>query len=454
VIDRSVRIAAAVALAALVAGCASTPTKPPPPPAAPRFPDYPTPVVPAALKTTPAMKARHELGWQRLQAGDLRGASREFTVVLKESPGFYPSITGLGFAELADREFRNAAARFGEAITFQDNYLPAWLGQVEAQLALKNDEQALIAMERVLVLDPKREGVRTRVDLVRFRQTQTLIEAGRRARRAGRLPEAQSALDRALAMSPASVIILHELALVEFARGSVIDAEAHTRKAMQLDPDEVDLIALLADILETQGRYRDAANALNNAIKLDPRPEWRARVADLRDRADLAAIPAEFRALPTAETITRGQMAAYIGIKLEDLLRHAPQRVGAVATDIRNHWASPWIVPVTQAGVMDVFPNHTFQPGATVRRGDLALAVAELVKLLTDARPVEVRTWRAARPKFPDLSPANLFYAPAALAVSSGAMSADEAGRFAPTRPASGPDLVAALARISALTRR
>jgi len=26
---------------------------------------------------------------------------------------------------------------------------------------------------------------------------------------------------------------------------------------------------------------------------------------------------------------------------------------------------------VTRAGVMDAFPNHTFQPAATLRRGDL-----------------------------------------------------------------------------------
>ena len=450
---RHARLVSAVGLALWLAGCASAP-KAPPVPGAPKFPDYPVPVVPATLKVAPEVRSRHDLGWQRLQAGDLRGASREFAAALKQLPTFYPSMAGAGFAELADREFKAASARFAEATAISDSYLPAWLGQVEAQLALKNDVEALHAMERVLVLDPKHETVRARIDLVRFRQTQTLIEAGRRARQAGRLAEAQTSLEKALAMAPSSVIILQELARTQFARGSVVDAEANARKAVQLDPDEVDMFVLLADIQETQGKFREAAATLTKASTLDPRPEFRTRIADLRDRADMAALPAEFRALPTAETVTRGQMAAYIGLKLEDLLEHAPRRVSAVVTDIRNHWAAPWIVPVTQTGVMDVFPNHTFQPGATARRADLAHAVSELVKLLADVRPAEVKTWRAARPKFADVSTSNLFYAPAALAVSSGAMSADATGRFAPTRPASGPDLVTALERISALARR
>jgi Tfp pilus assembly protein PilF len=74
------------------------------------------PEVPAALKVQQDMRDRQLLGWQRLQAGDTRAATREFTELLKRSPEFYPAETGLGFVALAERQYPQAALRFSAAM--------------------------------------------------------------------------------------------------------------------------------------------------------------------------------------------------------------------------------------------------------------------------------------------------------------------------------------------------
>ncbi|MEO8071408.1 MAG: hypothetical protein ABI652_08395, partial [Acidobacteriota bacterium] len=148
------------------------------------------PDIPSALGATPEVRAKQEDAWRRLQGGDLRGASRDFSAVLKRAPGFYPAETGLGFVSLAGRQYKPAATHFSAAIAASDRYLPAWIGAAEAQLGLSNDAEAIVAMERILVLDPRRQEVRARLDLVRARQVQALIESGRRARVAGKLEEA------------------------------------------------------------------------------------------------------------------------------------------------------------------------------------------------------------------------------------------------------------------------
>jgi hypothetical protein len=74
------------------------------------------------------------------------------------------------------------------------------------------------------------------------------------------------------------------------------------------------------------------------------------------------------------------------------------------------------------------------------------------VALAAGTRP-ELATWRAARPTFVDVPRSNLFYAPAALAVASGAMAA-EGDRFLPLRPATGAEVLAAAARIDQIARR
>ena len=141
-------------LALTAAGCASAPPRSAGGPAAPRYADFPMPVVPAALNADPAVRERHLSGWSRLQAGDLRGASRDFSDALKRAPRFYPAQAGLGFVALADRQWKQAATRFSAVVDADARYLPGWLGLLEAQIAQGNHDEAIAAGERVLSLDP------------------------------------------------------------------------------------------------------------------------------------------------------------------------------------------------------------------------------------------------------------------------------------------------------------
>ena len=173
---RSIVIAAAM----LVAGCASR-TRPVVVPGAPAFPDYPRLEIPANLPVAEDVRDRHELAWQRLQAGDLRNANREFNESLKRSATFYPAETGLGFVALAGRDFKQASSRFSAALAKNDRYLPAWIGLADAHVGLGSDVEAIAALERALEIDPKREALRDRLELVRFKEVQSLIGAGQRA---------------------------------------------------------------------------------------------------------------------------------------------------------------------------------------------------------------------------------------------------------------------------------
>jgi tetratricopeptide (TPR) repeat protein len=280
---------------------------------------------------------------------------------------------------------------------------------------------------------------------------QGLIDDGRRAHAAGRLDDARMLLVQALDRSPGSTVILHELSLVEQEAGRLEAAEQHARQAIALEPTEPEWLATLGGILEGQGRFREAAEAFAGAAALDARAEWRTRSAELRRRADLATLPPEFGSIASAARVSRAQAAAFVGVRLEDLVRAAPTRVTDIATDVRTHWAASWILPVTRAGIMTLFPNHTFQPAATVTRGELAAVAAELLRLA--ASPADLGRWQAARPRFADLPPTHVTYRTAALAVASGAMAADADGRFQSIQPASGPDLEALVRRIEALAR-
>jgi len=449
---RSLRAIAVIAATLMLAACASNP--PVAVVTAPKYPSYPKPVVPAALRAPAELEARHDAAWQRLQAGDVRGAAQAFGEILRQSPGFYPSETALGFVDMADRDFESAVGRFTQTVSVDDSYLPAWQGLADAQLELGDEAGAVLSLERVVALDPAREAaLRDRIELLRFRQVQALMSAGQEARSAGRPDDAVEALTRALALSPTSAVILRELAAAELERGDLDEALAHARRAVELDPGDGETHATLGAVLEARGALTASADAYERAAALDGRAEWRVRSRELADRARLAELPAEFGSLPAAATVTRAQVAALIGVRLEAVLAAAPRRITEVATDVRGHWAAAWIIPVTQAGVMEIFPNHTFQPAGLVRRGDLARIVYELLSLASIGRPNDMARWNAAAPRFSDLPTTHLVYRAAAAAVAAGAMTAD-GDRFGPTRPVTGRELMAAIARVADISNR
>jgi tetratricopeptide (TPR) repeat protein len=436
-----------LALAALAAGCA---THTAPTAGGLRYPAFIEPVIPQTLAAPADVVLRQQHGWASLQVGDLRGARSDFSDALKRAPDFYPAETGLGYVALASQQFTQAAARFDAAIARNGSYLPALLGRVDAALGAHDEAAAIAALERVVALDPSREDAKSRLEVLRVRAVQRQMSLGDRARAAGRLDEARAAFAGALLMSPSSAVILRELALVEVAAGALDDALAHARAAVALDATDAESYARLAEVLAAGGRQADAANAMDRAVVLDPRPDWRARADAWRAAGNAAALPAEYRAIPTARTVTRAAAAAFVGMRLKDLLDRGPRRAAVVVTDVGGHWAASWILAVTRAGVMDVLPNHTFQPGATMTRIELARLVSQLLTLVGPGRAQEAAGWRAARPAFTDLPANHLSYAAAAAAVAAGAMSA-AGGSFAPTRPATGPELVEAVTRIAQL---
>ena len=69
-------------------------------------------------------------------------------------------------------------------------------------------------------------------------------------------------------------------------------------------------------------------------------------------------------------------------------------RVGkknVVVTDIGQSWALHFIRRVLGRGLLDAFPNHTFQPQAFVRRAELANALARALESLNQTKFEEVR---------------------------------------------------------------
>lgn len=415
-----------LAAVALLSACAH-----PPPKAVPsEADDY---VFPAWLPTELTRDEGRDIerGWRSVQAGQGTQAEKRFRELLRNHPGSVPAETGLGYALLRQGRAPEAGRTFASVLGRNPDYVPALVGAASAAVRAGNGEEALGHLRRASRLDPENETVRRRQSEVRLQVTEHRVAAAREALAAGAPETAIAEYRRALEAAPEVTEVRLALADLLVQRGQAPEAAA----VLGGDPQEERQVLLrLGEILAGLREYGRALEAYRRALVLDPRDEEALRRSrEVREALELLQMPEEYRRIPSAATITRADLAALAMTKVT-LLSRLPPGPAKVAIDISGSWARDHIIRALALDVFDVYPNHTFQPAAVVRRGDLAAVVQRILDLARHPAT------NLANPT--DMSPNNLARYPAARVVGAGLMELTEAGAFEAWRPVSGQEAV------------
>jgi tetratricopeptide (TPR) repeat protein len=412
----------------LIASCA-------PPPKAP-LPDAEEYVFPASTpgQLSPSEAQRIEKAWRQVLTGDVQGAQKEMANVLAKSPGLIPAETTLAYARLRAGRLDEAAASFERVIARRPDYVPALAGAAATESRRGDPEAALRLYRRALLGEPENPFLRQRGAELRVQVTERRVAAARAAAEAGRSEEAVTTYRLALEAAPEVAGLRLELANVLAAAGDLDGAVSVLRS----DPTEDRQVLLRLADLETQRRdHAGALEVYRRILARDPNDEEaHRRSRELREALELEQMPEEYRRIATAPAITRADLAALVAVKVTALAR-VPAGEPQVAVDISGSWARSHVIQALSYDIMTVYPNHTFQPASTARRGDLARAVQRVLDLLK---------WPAGPGPSPtDMSRSNVYYYPATRVVGAGLMDLTPAGGFEAWRPVSGPEAVAVI---------
>ena len=416
----------------------------------PRYPDYIVPTLPESDPRFAEIVRDHDVAWRWFQAGDLSQAETGFQAILKRSPQFYPSETALGYVALARNDASPALEHFDRVVQSHATYVPALVGRGEALLAASREPEALAAFESALKVDPQLQAIARRVEVLRARALQDNVAAARKAAQANRLDEAARMYEQAIVASPDSAFLVRDLADIELKQGKTDEALVRYRRVIEMDPSDAASRTRIGEILDARGDLEGALKMYTEANDLEPSAELRRRTAALDARLAYLKLPAEYRAIPAAPSITRGDLASLIGIRLESLLASTPAQA-VVITDTRSHWAADWIMATARAGVIEPYENHTFQPRTAVTRSDLAQAVARMLKIIATGRPALLKDWQSRQQKMADVGVSNLHYADASLSVAAGILPLVDGGAFQLSREVSGAEAIDVVTRIERL---
>jgi tetratricopeptide (TPR) repeat protein len=406
------------------------------------FPDREDFVFPAPAVGELGERQERELrkGWDEVLAGRPEAAQKRFAKLLRQRPGLVPALAGSGYAQLRAARYAAAAASFDQAVASRADYYPALMGGGLARLRQGEAEASLALYRRATEARPEDALARRRLAEVKLQVTESRLAAARQSLADGLLEEAVSHYEQALAAAP-------ELGGLRVELAERLEAAGEPERALAVleahpGADRLVLLALGARYRE-RGDPARALEAYRRLLALVPGDEDALAAAEAaRQELELLHRPPEYRRIPTASRITRADLAALIDVKVTALAGLAA-REPPVAVDISGAWARPHILRVLELGLMDVYPNHTFQPGTIVRRGELAQAAARVLDALSFPR--------APAPAIVDMSRNNLYYLGAARVVSAGLMDLTAEGAFEAWRPVSGADAVAVLEAVARL---
>lgn len=422
------RLAAGAAVAALAlasAGCAKRVAAP-----VPEGEDYVF-AAGAPAEVSPAESKALRDAWVDVLSGDTASALRRYEKLLRRRPGLAPAETGRAYAWLRAGRLEEAAAGFAAVLERRPDDLAPLVGAGSAAFRQGDLDGALALYRRAQARAPGDALVRRRAAAIKLQATERRMGRAQAALASGDPEGAAREYGAALETAPEVADVRLALAELLVGQGDLGEAVA----VLARDPSGDRQVALRrGTLLAQQQDFAGALAVYRGLVARDPGDE----AARRGERAaleglEMMSMPEEYRRIPDAPRVTRAELAALLAVRVGALRRVGPGEP-RVAVDLGGSWAREHVARVVALGVMDLYPNHTFQPGTVVRRVELARAAARALDRLGIPR--------AAAPAPADMSRSHLDFEAVERVLGAGLMGLTGSSGFEPWRPVSGREAI------------
>jgi tetratricopeptide (TPR) repeat protein len=360
----------------------------------------------------------------------------------------FPALLTIGYTYVAEKNFSLAEKYVRQALEISPGYPQAHFALALILEQQNNYEGALAELNEVVRLNPDYPDLEQNRNIFTLKATEFYLNKGRTLAD-GDPAGAIRYFEAAAALAPEIPQIPLQIAEIYLKQKNCTQGMKYLEKAgSEAMPEDFEAQSNLANCYKEAG---EAAKALTlyqqlKAQKPDD-PELRTKIENVEKILAFESMPEEFQAISSAERVNRAQLAALLVTNLEFLQKYAASH-SQIITDTLNHWAHNYIRKVVDLGMMDLFPNRTFQPNRSITKLELARAASRVLEILerNEGRPVPAS---GQQPELiPDISTGHVYYSMISRAVSAGVVSIDADGSFHPGRPVSGAEAMSMVNRL------
>ena len=399
--------------------------------------------------TTLTPSPEFQKAYQEYARGNQEKARQGYFKIITNSPDYYPAYLALTYSYLAEdnRDYAESYAR--KAIEINPDYAQAHFVLSNLLEAKQEYPGALAQLNEVARIDPEFPALVQAQNVLKLKATEQYLNTGRQL--AEKDPqEALRYLKTAHDMAPEIAQIPAEIAAILLKQNNCEEATPYLKIALEKSPEDLDVKRNLADCFWNLNEYQEAKSLYEELLVQMPGDRSiTERLEEVRKRIFIEGLPAEFQSIPAALEVTRAQFAAYLVIHLETLQKYRSENQ-QIVVDIIQHWAQSYIQKVVSLGIMDVYPNRTFQPNQSVTKLELAKAasrILEIIELSGHGRfPPDPNL------SIPDIPVGSLYYRLVARPLTARVITLDTDGRFHASRRVSGAEAISVVNQLKRLT--
>lgn len=389
-----------------------------------------------------------EEAWTNLEIGDGDRAKKALIKLGQESPLYY---AGLGYALYLLDDIQKAEEFFKAALlTFPDLVL-IHVGLAQIYQETGREDSAFTELRTVIKLDPENTWAKSRYEAMKSQKTTLALQEATAYVSAEETEKGKAAYLRALFYSPSSVDAHFALARIYKEENNFQSALVHLKAARVYDPENSELLKLYGDVLFTLQDYKNSLEIYEKLNLLEPdNLQINERLDIIKSRMGLFELPSQYININDREAVTREDIAAVIGVKFKDILEE-PTQQPPIIVDIATSWAARFILKMTTLGLIDVYPNHEFQPKKILNRAEMAEILVRLILFLDELGHKFIQQIPIERIQVADVTPTNYYYQPILTIISYDIMSLFSDKTFKPEAPLTGRETMSLFDIILAL---
>ncbi len=337
--------------------------------------------LPQSLVTPLTLEERIQMeeAWDRLRQGRLDKAEEAFLRLGSASPLYY---TGLGYVFLLREDFPSAEGYFRLALEENPNSLLAHLGLTQLYQKVGEEDKTFNELREVLKVEPTNSWAKQGYEFLKTQKTEQAIESARAAIARGDTEHGKESYLKALHYSPESIPAHLALARLYRDEDKLSSALVHLKAAAEVEPDNIGILNAYAETLAEAKEYERSIEIYQEILAQDSgNQEAQQQIESLKNTLGIFEIPSLYNEIPLAPAIAREDLAALLAVKLKDVLGETSSQP-PIIIDIATSWAAKFILKATSLGLIEVYPNHAFQPKRDVTREELAETLLKVIQYL------------------------------------------------------------------------
>jgi len=395
-------------------------------------------------------RIRAEEAWEYLRSGWIEKAQREFQRLGESSPVY---DIGFGYLSLVQGDYDLAERFFDRVLQNRPRLLLAHLGLAQVYQKIGEEDRTFDKLREILDLDPQNAWAKNMFEQLKAEKTALATASAVEALAAGNRQKAKDDYLRALHYSPESSVIHAALAAIYKEENDLSNVLVHLKAAAESEPGNIRILEDYAATLAQSGELERTIEIYEKILQIDRgNKKAQEQIERLKNKLGLYELPSRYNEIPLSPAITREELAALLSVKLGDILGESGSPP-PIIVDISASWASRFILKAASLGLLDVYPNHTFQPRRPLTRADLAEALFRTIKHLEAKGHRFIPQIPPDRIQISDVPEGHPSYEPIRRILSYQIMELLAGRAFRPELPVSGPEAIKTIDILLALSR-